>query len=229
MVKRLFDLMLSSIALVVLSPLFIIAAIGIRLSSPGPILFKAKRVGYKGRLFTLYKLRTMHMHYGSLRSVITAKKDPRVFKFGALLRVSKIDELPQLFNVFKGDMSIVGPRPEDPVIVETSYRPEYFETFDVKPGLASPGSIYNYTHGESFLEGDDPERAYVERLLPIKIALELVYVRNRSLVYDFKIMLRTVSVILSKALGKTEFSDPPEMEKARRILNSFTANEVSLT
>lgn len=214
MVKRLFDVVTAAVALITLAPLFCVAAIGIRLTSRGPILFRVRRTGRRSVLFTMYKFRTMQVDHGSFRSAITGHDDPRVFAFGSLLRRLKIDELPQLFNVLRGDMSIVGPRPEDPRIVEQHYRPEYLGTLDVRPGLASPGSIYNYTHGEQALNGPDPEKAYVDQLLPMKLALDSIYVREASLVYDLRIIFRTVWTILTSALGKRRFADPPEMKKA---------------
>lgn len=218
MVKRLVDIALSSIALIVLSPLLAIAVIGIRLSSSGPVLYRAKRAGLKGKVFAIYKLRTMHTDQAAFSHLITAKDDPRVFALGRLLRRLKIDELPQLVNVLKGEMSLVGPRPEDLQIVDQYYCPEHFETLRILPGLASPGSIYNFTHGELMLGKDDPEKHYVERLLAVKLALDLVYVREGSLLYDLRIILRTVWVIISAALGKRSFSEPPEMKKARHLI-----------
>jgi lipopolysaccharide/colanic/teichoic acid biosynthesis glycosyltransferase len=114
-------------------------------------------------------------------------------------------------------MSIIGPRPEDPQIVDKYYLSHHRQTLSILPGLASPGSIYNYTHGEHLLEGEDAERSYAERLLPIKLALDTVYLREASFLYDIRIVLRVVWVILSIALGKTEFRDPPELRKAMQM------------
>ncbi len=193
MIRRLCDLALAAVALAAAAPLLVAAAAGIRLSSPGPVLYRAPRVGRGRKLFRMYKLRTMHVD-AAAGSAITGRDDPRVFTFGAWLRRTKLDEVPQLFNVLRGDMAIVGPRPEDPKFVERHYAPVHFETLAVRPGLASPGSIYNYTHGEAMLTGDDPERVYVERLLPVKLALDVVYVRHASLSYDVRIVARTVGV-----------------------------------
>jgi lipopolysaccharide/colanic/teichoic acid biosynthesis glycosyltransferase len=214
MVKRFFDVIASAVALVVLAPVFCAAAIGIRLKSPGPVFFRVPRVGLRNVRFTMYKFRTMRVDQGSFRSAITRRDDQRVFAFGSLLRRLKIDELPQLFNILKGDMSIVGPRPEDPRIVDDYYPPEYLCTLDVRPGLASPGSIYNYTHGEQILTGPDPEKEYVERLLSVKLSLDSIYVREASFLYDLRIIFRTVWTVLRSALGKRHFADPPEMKKA---------------
>lgn len=216
MVKRLFDFFLALAALAALLPILVIAALGIRISSQGPLLYRAKRIGFRKRKFVMYKFRTMHVYHDQTRATITAKEDPRVFGFGLVLRRLKIDELPQLFNVLKGDIAIVGPRPEDPEIVESYYAHEHLETLTVLPGLASPGSIYNYTHGEKLLAGDDATRRYIENLLPVKLALDIVYVRNATFFYDLKIIVRTVYVIIAKAFGIVSFSDPPELDIANR-------------
>jgi len=218
MARRLLDALIVGPALVVAAPFLAVAAIGIRLASPGPILFRATRVGLRGRLFTMYKLRTMHVAQGRYTSAITAHRDPRIFPWGAWLRWSKIDELPQLFNVLRGDMSLVGPRPEVPGIVRQHYTRSQWETLKVRPGLASPGSIYNYTHGQALLAPDDPERHYVERLLSLKLALDLVYVRRASWRYDVRLMARTLWVVAGTLLGRRRFSDPPEMAAARALV-----------
>ena len=218
MVKRLFDVALSAVALVLLSPLFLVAAAGILVSSPGPVLYRAKRVGLGGAVFTMFKFRTMHTAQHAAASPITAKHDPRVFPFGVWLRRLKVDELPQLVNVLKGEMAIVGPRPEDPQIVKKYYAAAHLETLRVRPGLASPGSIFNYTHGEQMLAADDSEASYAARLLPVKLALELVYVRERSFFYDLRIVLRTVLTIISIAAGRHDFPEPPEMGRARLLV-----------
>lgn len=215
MVKRLFDVALAGAALLLSAPLLVAAGVGIRLASPGPILYRARRVGLGGREFTMFKLRTMHVAASSGGSVITAQHDRRVFRVGGWLRKSKIDELPQLLNILRGDMSIVGPRPEDPAIVERHYTEAYRKTLMVRPGLASPGSIFNYTHGERMLSAAQPERDYVERLLPVKMAIELVYVRRAGVWYDLGIIARTVWVIAASLLGRREFADPPELREAR--------------
>jgi lipopolysaccharide/colanic/teichoic acid biosynthesis glycosyltransferase len=217
MARRLIDYIISIAALIVLSPLLILAAAGIWLSSPGPVFYRANRAGRHGRIFTMYKFRTMHVRHNGFTSAISAKNDPRVFGFGLWLRRLKIDELPQLINVLRAEMAIVGPRPEDPRIVDQYYSKEHLETLSVLPGLASPGSIYNYTHGERLLSADNTEKEYVERVMHVKLALDIVYVREASLVYDLKIILRTIRVILAIAFGKRDFADPPEMIKAARL------------
>jgi len=218
-VKRLFDIALTAVALVASLPILAIAALGIRLSSPGPVLYRATRAGRRGKLFTMYKLRTMEVRALVVEdSVITASNDKRVFPFGALLRRSKIDELPQLFNVLRGDMTFVGPRPEDPKVVAQHYTPEQWETLDVPPGLTSPGALYSTTHGERWLSEAAAERDYYEHLMPLKLALDRVYVRHSSVFYDLGVIARTALVVIGRAIGQRHFPDPPEMAEARRLL-----------
>ena len=212
MAKRLLDIVLAGVGLA-------LAALGVRLSSPGPVFYRARRAGRAGTCFTMYKLRTMHQRQPGQASRITGRDDPRVFPLGALLRRTKIDELPQLFNVLRGDMSIVGPRPEDPDIVARHYTPLLRETLAVRPGLASPGSLYHYTHGDALLGGGDPETAYVERLLPLKVTLDVVYVRNASLQMDVRIIGRTLGTIAACIGGRSRFRDPPEAPAARALMD----------
>lgn len=218
MAKRLFDIVASSIALLIVAPLLLLAAIGIRLSSRGPILFRAQRAGRNGRPFVMHKFRTMRSDQAPGAPAITSHGDRRVFPFGRLLRALKIDELPQLYDVLRGEMSLVGPRPEDLRIVREHYAPEHWETLSVRPGLTSPGSIYGYTQGEKLIGRRDPEKDYLERLLPVKLALELVYLRRASLLYDFRLLARTAAVIALIALGRREFGDPPELAMIDRVV-----------
>jgi lipopolysaccharide/colanic/teichoic acid biosynthesis glycosyltransferase len=224
MAKRLLDVGLAAVALIVLAPVLALAAVGIRLSSPGPIIYRGHLAGRYGALFTMYKLRTMHVDSGR-GSPITGERDERVFPFGRLLRRLKIDELPQLVNVLRGDMSLVGPRPQHPDIVRRYYTPLYMETLRVRPGLASPGSLYDSACGEPILGSADPEHAYVERLLPVVLALDLVYLRHASLRYDLAIIGRTVAYLVAVLMGQRTFPDPPEMAAA---LQSLRAPEAAL-
>ena len=213
MAKRLFDVIVAIFGLMVAIPVIAIAALGIRLTSRGPIFYQAQRVGRFGRGFKMHKLRSMHITANS-GSAITSDGDPRVFPIGRVIRATKIDELPQLWNVLIGQMSIVGPRPEDPRIVADHYTQIDRETLQVRPGLTSPGSIYNYTHGETLVDSSAPERCYVERLLPLKLSMERAYVRKASLTYDLALIGRTIWVLLRKAVGHRQFAEPPEMRMA---------------
>lgn len=223
MMKRCLDVVLAAVALILASPILVLAAIGIRLSSPGPILYRARLIGRDGRAFTMYKLRTMHVDHRGFDSIITAAVDPRVFRFGVWLRRVKIDEFPQLINILRGDMSIVGPRPENARIVERYYRPEHRALLRVRPGLTSPGTLYDYTHGEDLVGSRDPERAYAERLLPIRLAMDQLYIQRASLGYDAALVARTVGIIAATALGRRRFGDPPELAEARRLAPAETS------
>ena len=237
MVKRLFDIVAAAAALVLTAPLIGAAAIGIKLSDRGPVFFRARRVGYLGREFTMLKLRTMRVDGGrrgsrgyrgsststtsptsTTGSVITAHQDDRISPIGRILRKTKIDELPQLFNILRGDMSVVGPRPEDPAIVREHYSTPDLETLGVRPGLASPGSLYQFTSAEKLLHADDPETHYVDKLLKTKLALDRVYIRRASLKNDLAIIGRTLWAIGAVAVGRKKFKQPPEMSAARRLL-----------
>ncbi len=215
--KRMLDVTLAGMALIAMAPLLAVLAIGIRLAGPGPIFYRAQRVGRDRRPFTMYKLRTMRIG-DAPTTVITAHGDPRIFPLGRLLRRLKLDELPQLVNILRGEMSIVGPRPEDPSMVKRFYAPFYYKSFDVPPGLTSPGSIYAYTHGEAQLDLRDAERSYGEQLLPIKMALDLVYVARAGVGYDIALICRTVWTLGTALLGRRSFPLPPELPEAQRIL-----------
>jgi lipopolysaccharide/colanic/teichoic acid biosynthesis glycosyltransferase len=220
MVKRLFDVLCAALALIVTAPLIGLAAIGIKLTDrKGPVFFRARRVGYLGRQFTMYKLRTMRHRDGrGAGPLITGARDDRISPFGRLLRRTKVDELPQLFNIIRGDMAIVGPRPEDPAIVRDHYSSHDLETLGVRPGLASPGSLYQFTSGDKLLTGDDPQGRYVDKLLKTKLALDRVYIRKASMRKDLAIVGRTLLTIGAIAIGKRKFAPPPELHAARRLL-----------
>jgi lipopolysaccharide/colanic/teichoic acid biosynthesis glycosyltransferase len=190
MLKRPFDLLASAIGLVFLSPLFALIALLIRLSSPGPIFYRARRVGRCGREFTLYKFRSMVANADRQGPGITTAGDPRVTPIGRVLRRTKLDELPQLWNVLRGDMSLVGPRPEDPRYVAL-YTPEQRRVLDVRPGITSLASI-EYRHEEAVLRGPDWEQRYIREVMPAKLTIDLRYVQQATLFTDLLIILRTL-------------------------------------
>ncbi len=212
-IKRVLDIIFSVFALLVLSPIMLISVIGIKFSSKGPLIYKAKRMGKGMRTIDVYKFRTMYVNADKAGS-ITANNDNRVFTFGKILRKLKIDELPQLINILQGRMSIIGPRPEAIDIVENYYTDEQKRTLDMLPGLASPGSVFNYTHGADYLSENNAEEDYAEKLMPVKLAMDLFYVDNFSILYDVKIILRTMKVIVLQLFGKKEFKYPKEYEFA---------------
>lgn len=210
MTKRILDIVISLVAVLLTAPLWIVAACGILLTSKGPVFYRAQRAGLNGRVFTMHKFRTMHWQPAGLGAVITAAHDKRIFPFGQFLRKTKIDELPQFIDVIRGEISIVGPRPEDPKIVEQHYTAWMKETLAIKPGITSPGALWGYTQMERFLQGSDPERAYVEKVLPYKLALEYVYTKRHNLKYDLSLMWRTAATVVQICLGRQDFPDQPE-------------------
>lgn len=198
--KRGFDLTFSGLVLLVTMPILLLIAVGICLSSPGPVFYRARRVGLDGKDFEMLKFRSMHI--GSGGSVITVRGDRRIFRFGRLVRKLKLDELPQFLNVLKGDMSIVGPRPEDPKIVAEHYTDWMRETLRVRPGITSPGAILYYTWGENLVDPQRPEESYAERLLPIKLAVERAYIERATFLSDIEVMIVTTIAILRHMAGR---------------------------
>ena len=193
-----------------------------------PVIYRARRVGLEGRTFSMLKFRSMHLETDATRKRITGATDPRVFRFGRIIRLLKLDELPQLINVVKGEMAVVGPRPEDPSIVADWYGDLGRETLRVRPGLTSPGTIYDYTYGERLLGNEDPEGDYVKKLLSTRLALDVVFIRRLTLVYELRIIGRTVFAILAMATGFKEYPDPPELQEALELMNAgATAGQVS--
>jgi lipopolysaccharide/colanic/teichoic acid biosynthesis glycosyltransferase len=181
-------------------PVLIISALGIKITSPGPVFYKARRIGKGGKAFSMLKFRTMHEN-SDRASAITAPGDSRIFGFGVWLRRLKIDELPQFWNILTGDMSLVGPRPEDPKIVERDYKDWMLETLLVAPGVTGPGSVYGYIFGDALLDDTDPEGSYARKLLPPKLALERAYMERASLINDLGYILLTAWAIIAHMLG----------------------------
>jgi lipopolysaccharide/colanic/teichoic acid biosynthesis glycosyltransferase len=195
MLKRLVDITLSSIALIILSPLFLVVAILIKLDSHGPVFFRGMRIGKDGIPFRIYKLRTMVINAEKIGGPSTPADDPRLTKIGKILRRYNLDELPQFINVLNGEMSIVGPRPEVSQYVEI-FTEEEREILTVRPGITDWASIWNPDEGAVLAGSDDPEKEYLEKIWPEKHRLELEYVQNHSLWIDFKIMFTTLKVHL---------------------------------
>lgn len=206
--KRCFDLLFAVCFLLVFSPVYILTWLIIKIVSPGPAIYNAKRVGKDGRLFDCYKFRSMRVDSGKVK-LTTLQNDDRIFPFGKFIRKAKIDEMPQVVNILKGEMSVVGPRPEDKDNADKVYVGEYKHILDVKPGLTSTASLYDYTHGELF---EDEER-YEKEFMPKKLTLELYYVNHRSFWYDIVLILRTAWLIILKTCGKKEFAEPKELYK----------------
>ncbi len=193
---RLLDISISLLGLIVLSPLLLIVAVVVKCSSPGPVLYRAPRVGKDGRVFTLYKFRSMVIDAADRGPRVTGRDDPRVTAVGRVLRRTKLDELPQLFNTLAGDMSLVGPRPEDPLYVK-SYSAEQLQVLRVKPGITSPATIL-HRHEEQMLTGPDWEDTYVTEILPAKLQIELDYLSVRTLSTDVRILAQTASALFTR-------------------------------
>jgi lipopolysaccharide/colanic/teichoic acid biosynthesis glycosyltransferase len=189
MTKRLFDLLVSWVGLVLLFPLFVLIAMAIKLDSPGPVFFRGLRAGRDGRLFRLYKFRSMVLDAVQKGPGITAAGDPRVTPIGRLLRRTKLDELPQLINVVRGEMSLVGPRPEDPRYVAL-YTPEQRRVLSVRPGITSLASV-KYRNEEAILSQSDQQDAYINRVMPEKLAIELDYLDGQTFWRDLGVLALT--------------------------------------
>jgi lipopolysaccharide/colanic/teichoic acid biosynthesis glycosyltransferase len=195
MVKRSFDFLVSLTALLILSPILLIVALIIRISSAGPVFYRGVRIGLQGMPFRIYKFRTMVINAETMGGSATAEDDPRITPIGKFLRRHKFDELPQFLNVLVGDMSLVGPRPEVKKYVDM-YSSEENAILDIRPGITDWASIWN-SNEAAVLEGSkDPEKTYEELIRPTKLALQLFYARNRSLGADIKILFHTFCKLL---------------------------------
>lgn len=223
--KRGFDILMALLGLCLSSPLILIAVIGIWISSKGPIFYRASRIGIGGQEFEMLKFRSMHA--SSKGAVITAKGDSRIFKFGSIIRALKIDEIPQLYNVLKGDMSIVGPRPEDPKIVEKFYTPWMKETLQVKPGITSPGAVFYYIMGEDKIDVNFPEESYVKNMLPPKLAIELAYLSRANFLSDFAVILNTILAIIGEAVGFNASLPRRDMKAAEAWVSSTLFKDIA--
>ena len=193
--KRIFDLFSSAVGLIILSPLFLLIAILIKLDSTGPVFFKQKRIGLKGKMFNIYKFRTMLANTKGEDRQITIGLDSRITRRGRILRKFNLDELPQLINVLKGEMSLVGPRPEVPKYIEL-YSEGQKKVLSVKPGMTDYASIEFNKESEILASSSHPKDDYVRKIMPQKIILNLKYINDRSILLDFKLILRTLREIL---------------------------------
>jgi lipopolysaccharide/colanic/teichoic acid biosynthesis glycosyltransferase len=195
MTKRLFDLIGSALALVLLSPLFALIALCIKIDSPGPVFFRQTRVGRAGEPFRIFKFRTMYANAAKPGPALTVGADPRITGAGAVLRRLKLDELPQFINVLLGHMSIVGPRPEVPKYVEM-YPPETRAiVLSVRPGITDPASIEYRAESAILGRSSDPEQSYIQEIMPAKLRLAVEYVQHASFWRDLAIVWGTVRVL----------------------------------
>jgi len=195
MAKRLFDILCAGVGLLLLSPLLLVVAVWVKLDSRGPVMFRQERVGRFGRTFRIHKFRTMRVDAPALGPQITIGDDARITRSGRWLRASKVDELPQLWDVLRGAMSLVGPRPEVPRYVALYPAELRALVLSVRPGITDPASLSFRNESELLARAVDPEREYVEVVMPMKLGLAADYVRNASLMGDIRLILATLGAI----------------------------------
>ncbi|MDY5534065.1 sugar transferase [Butyricimonas virosa] len=195
--KRVFDVLASGLGLLVISPVFLFLAVWIKLDSKGPVFYRQVRVGRGNKDFRIFKFRSMRVGSDKKGLITVGGHDPRVTRSGYFIRKYKLDEFPQLINVFTGDMSLVGPRPEVRKYVDM-YTAEQMHVLDVKPGVTSLASIRYRNENELLEKAADPDRYYVEVVMQDKLAIDLEYVRKASLGYDIKLIFHTFWEIVSK-------------------------------
>ena len=197
LMKRLFDIIASGCGLLVLSPVFLIMAIWIRLDSKGPIFYRQGRVGRYNKDFRIFKFRSMRVGADKGSLITIGGRDPRITRSGYFIRKYKLDEFPQLINVFIGDMSLVGPRPEVRYYVNY-WTPEQMNVLDVRPGITDPASIKFRNENELMGKAEDPEDYYINVIMQEKIKLYLEYVQNVSFWYDIKLIFQTFKAIITE-------------------------------
>jgi lipopolysaccharide/colanic/teichoic acid biosynthesis glycosyltransferase len=201
MAKRLFDFVVALIGLILLAPVLLVVCLLIKLDTPGPAFYKGDRIGENGEPFKMFKFRTMVVNADQVGPALTRGGDPRVTRLGRVLRKWKLDEIPQLLNVLRGEMSLVGPRPESPGYVK-HYTPEQTKVLRVKPGVTGLTQV-RYRHEEALLSRcANPEADYIEKIMPHKLALDLEYVQKQSLAFDIALILQTFL-----SLSRAEASD----------------------
>lgn len=195
--KRFFDIVASGFGLIILSPLFLIIAIWIKLDSKGPVFYRQVRVGRYNKDFRIFKFRSMRVGADKGSLVTIGGRDPRVTRSGYWIRKFKLDELPQLINVFIGDMSLVGPRPEVRHYVDY-WTPEQMNVLDVRPGITDPASIKFRNENELMEKSENPEKYYIEVIMQEKIKLYLEYVEKHNFFYDIGLIFKTFWVIVKE-------------------------------
>lgn len=195
--KRCFDIFFSLLGILFLLLLFLFVAIAIKCSSKGPVLFKQERVGKNGKTFKIWKFRSMVVDAEAKGRQITTDGDSRITKVGKFIRKTKIDELPQLFNVLSGKMSFVGPRPEVPRYVEL-YTEEQRKVLTVKPGITDLASIEYRNENDLLKEAEDPDKKYIEEIMPAKLELNLKYIEKAGFFYDIGLIFKTVFKVIKE-------------------------------
>lgn len=215
--KRTFDIFSSGLALIVLLPVWLIAIIGIEVSDPGPVFYFANRAGKDNKTFKMYKFRSMRVDKNANEKSLRPDQD-RIFKFGRFIRATKIDELPQLLNVFLGDMAVIGPRPAavDQIPITRSGENEIVAS--IKPGLSSPSALYDYLYGDSI----EDEAEYMDKVAPTRLALDRYYIGKQTVGYDIKIIWYTVVCIFGTIFHK------PAIFILRELINAVDGDRRAL-
>lgn len=193
--KRVFDIVVSTLFVLIASPFLLLLALAVKLDSPGPVFYRQVRVGRYNRDFKIYKFRTMVQNADQIGPPLTMGKDPRITRVGSFIRKLRLDEFSQVLNVLGGSMSFVGPRPEVRRYVDV-YTPEYMATLLIRPGITAPSSIAFKDEDKLLNSGGDPEKIYVEKILPPKMALNLEYMKHISVLHDIKIMFQTIAAVI---------------------------------
>ena len=199
MAKRLFDLLLAAAGLLLLGPLLLAVALAVRLDSPGPVLFRQERVGRFGRIFRIHKFRTMRTDAPALGPALTVGADARITRVGHALRHFRIDELPQLIDVLAGDMSLVGPRPEVPRYVALYPEALRQRVLSVRPGITDPAALEFIDEATLLAAAADPEREYIDAVLPRKLARQAEYAARATLGSDLAVLARTLRLLIRRA------------------------------
>ena len=222
--KRLFDIISSGLALVILLPVWLLAIVGIEISDPGPIFYFAKRVTKNNRVFKMYKFRSMRVDKNANEKSLRPDQD-RIFPFGRFIRATKIDELPQLLNVFLGDMAVVGPRPAAVDQIPITRGGENAVVASIKAGLTSPAALYDYLYGDEI----EDEAEYMEKVAPTRLALDRYYIGKQKIGYDVKLIWYTVRCIVGTIIKRSQVKILEEMIDAvdgdRRALDEVKAKK----
>ncbi|MFZ1936102.1 MAG: sugar transferase [Thermoguttaceae bacterium] len=222
MLKRLFDIVMSAFGLLLFSPLLLLIALWVKLDSPGPVFYRGRRAGRNGVPFYIFKFRSMVVNADKIGGPSTSGDDPRVTRSGRFVRKCKLDEVSQLINVFFGDMSLVGPRPEV-VDKAENFDAEARKTLAVRPGITDWASIWNSDEGGVLAGAPDPDAAYEKVIFPTKLKLQLYYLQSRSFLGDIKIILYTILRILRKNWTPAELKDYPTFEQLRAEVEKLIA------
>ena len=204
--KRTFDILFAITTLLLSSPIFLLGSLLAKVQSTGPVFYKAKRVGKGGAIFEMYKFRTMVVNADKIGIGLTTHKDSRVTRIGRILRFTKLDELPNLINVIKGEMSLIGPRPEAPKYVKY-YTETQMQVLLAKPGITGPSQIANRNEEEKLAAQTDPEHYYITELMPKKLELDLHYVATQGFISDIGWLIKTVWVVIFPPNEKKQINE----------------------